>query len=109
MRRKIPEGVHMNRSGEPFNVLANELQDFTIAAVTKAQLNAPDLRRVLRFIVKVSQIAGDAIDDIIGLLIEIKYLTPQDVNPSKIRDLQKQIDLLTMRSRYRDVEEICSR
>jgi hypothetical protein len=94
---------------QPFNALADELQDFTTAVVTKAHLNAPDLRRVLSFIAKVSHVAEQAFQDVVAVLIEIKYLTPADLDAQKNRDLQKQLELLTVRSRYRDVEEICSR
>ncbi len=56
-----------------------------------------------------SQVAEQALQDILTVLIDIKYLEPADINSSRINTLQKQIDLLTARSRYRDVEEICSR
>jgi hypothetical protein len=94
---------------QPLNALAVELQDFTTAVVTRAHLNAPDLRRVLSFIAKVSHVAEQAFQDVVVVLVEIKYLTPNDVQPERIRELRKQVDLLTAQSRYRDVEEICSR
>jgi len=89
--------------------LAEELQDFTAAVITRGHLNAPDLRRVLSFIVKVSHVAEQAFQDVVAVLIEIKYLTAADLLSSRVRELQKQVELLTVRSRYRDVEEICSR
>jgi hypothetical protein len=94
---------------EPFNALAHELQDFTNSVLAIPRLNSPDLRRVLAFIAKVSQVAEQALQDVIAVLVDIKYLTPADLSSSRLHELQKQIELLTMRSRYRDVEEICSR
>ena len=92
-----------------FNALADELQEFATAVVTQAQLEAPELRRVLSFIAKVSQVAEQAFQDVAVALIEIKYLAPSDLNSKRISELQKQVELLTVRSRYRDAEEICSR
>ena len=92
-----------------FTSLAEELQDFTATVVTNPNLEPPELRRVLAFIAKVSQVAEQALQDILPVLIDIKYLAPADINSPRITDLQKQIDLLTVRSRYRDAEEICSR
>jgi hypothetical protein len=94
---------------EPFNALAHELQDFTNSVLSIQRLNSPDLRRVLAFIAKVSQVAEQALQDVVAVLVDIKYLTAADLDSSRIRELQKQIELLTVRSRYRDVEEICSR
>lgn len=94
---------------EAFNALAHELQDFTSSVIAIRRLNSPDLRRVLAFIAKVSQVAEQALQDVVAVLVEIKYLTPADLNSSRIHELRKQIELLTVRSRYRDVEEICSR
>lgn len=94
---------------QPFNQLADELQDFTNVVITKAHLDAPSLRKVLSFIVKVSNVAEQAFQDVLTVLIDIKYLSEEDIQSRKIIELQKQIEFLTVRSKYRDVEEICSR
>ena len=94
---------------DSFNSLAEELRDFAATVVAGTNLEAPDLRRVLAFVAKVSQVAEQALQDVVMVLVDIKYLEPKDLNSSRIIDLQKQIELLTVRSRYRDVEEICSR
>ena len=93
---------------DPFNSLTEELRDFT-ELVSDGSLSPPKLRRVLIFVVKVSQVAEQAIQDIVTVLIDIKYLDTADLDTSRLRDLRKRIDLLTVRSRCRDVEEICSR
>lgn len=94
---------------EPFNALAHELQEFTNSVLAIQRLNSPDLRHVLAFIAKVSQVAEQALQDVVAVLVDVKYLTAADLNSSSVHELQKQIELLTVRSRYRDVEEICSR
>lgn len=96
----------MPKSG--FAALANELQEIANTAVT-AKLNAADLRRVLSFVAKVSNVAEQAFQDVVPVLVEIKYLRPEDINSGRIREIQMQVELLTNRSRYRDAEEICSR
>jgi hypothetical protein len=57
----------------------------------------------------VSHVAEQAFQDVVAVLIEIKYLTPVDIHSTRVRELQKEVELLTVRSRYRDAEEICSR
>lgn len=96
-------------TNRPFNSLAHELQDFAKSVLADRRLQSPDLRRVLGFIAKVSQVAEQALQDTVAVLIEIKYLTAEDLGSSRVRELQKQIEMLTVRSRYRDAEEICSR
>jgi hypothetical protein len=46
---------------------------------------------------------------VIAVLVDIKYLAAEDLDSAQIRELLKQVEMLTVRSRYRDVEEICSR
>lgn len=94
---------------DPFGELVKELQGLTTAAMTRAHLNGPDLRRVLGFIAKVSHVAEQAFQDVLTVLVDVKYLTPEDLDRATLIDLQKRVELLTVRSHYRDVEEICSR
>jgi hypothetical protein len=94
---------------EEFGTLAHELEDFTRTVLAAKQLRSPDLRRVLSFVAKVSQVAEQALQDVIAVLVDIKYLAPEDLDSARIRELLKQVEMLTIRSRYRDVEEICSR
>lgn len=95
--------------GEPIEGLVRELNDLTETALLRARLEPPDLRRVLAFTAKVSQVADQAFQDVLAVLIEVKYLAASDLRPDRIRDVRKQVELLTARSRFRDAEEICSR
>ncbi len=68
-----------------------------------------DLRDVLSFLVKVTQVIDQAFQDVLTLAIELAYLTPADASYERIRRLQMELDLLTARSHYRESLEICSR
>jgi hypothetical protein len=94
---------------DEFSTLAYQLEDFTRTVLAASRLRSPDLRRVLAFVAKVSQVAEQALQDVIAVLVDIKYLAAEDLDSAQIRELLKQVEMLTVRSRYRDVEEICSR
>ena len=96
-------------ANQEFNLLAKELNDFTVAALTRAHLAGTDLRRVLGFVVKVAHVVEQALQDVLVVLIDIKHLTPEDIKSNRLVEMKKQVDLLTVQSRYRDAEEICSR
>lgn len=71
-------------------------------------LGDDDLRDVLAFLVKVSQVVDQAFQDVLTLAIELAYLDP--CAPSqRLTQLQKELELLTARSHYRESLEICSR
>lgn len=76
---------------------------------TAPALEEAELRRVLRFLSQVIQVVEQAFQDVLTILIEIKYLEATDLRSPKMTELRKQVDLLTARSFYRDAAEICSR
>ena len=92
-------------SKDPFQDLAHELCEFTGTVVDHAALAAPDLRRILAFVAKVSHVLEQALRDVLAVLIEVKYLTPDDLGSKQVVTLRKEVDLLTVRSRYRDAED----
>jgi hypothetical protein len=96
-------------SQETFGALAAEVQDLAGAVVAKSHLPAADLRHVLSFIAKVTSVAEQAFQDVVSVLVDIKLLTPDDLASGQIREIMRSVELLTLRSRYRDAEEICSR
>jgi hypothetical protein len=79
------------------------------SASTDTKVASTDLRRILKFLVKVVQVVEQAFADVYSILIDIKYLDAGDVGTSRIREIQKELDLVLARSTFRDVEEICSR
>lgn len=93
------------------NRLVAEIEGLVEAATAEPErsLSGPDLRRVLGFLAKVVLVVDQAFQDVYTTLIEIKYLSDEDWTTGRLRQLQKELDLVLARSRYRDAEEICSR
>ena len=102
------EGIQMNEENE-FQELVAQFQDMVEKVATDREINNPDLRRVLRFIIKVAQVVDQAFRDIYAVLIEFKYLTVDDVRSGRLQDLKRELELLRARDRFRDAEQICSR
>ena len=92
-----------------FNELVNQLSDMAEVVARDESLSNFDLRRVLRFLSKVIQVVEQAFQDVLTTMIEFKYVTDEDLQSGRIRQLSKELELLQSRSRYRDAEEICSR
>src|SRR5512132_219287 len=74
-------------SRDPFTELADDLQYLATTVVKRANLSAPDLGRVLGFVAKVSHVVEQAFQDVLPILIDIKYLIPEDIHLRRIRDL----------------------
>lgn len=89
--------------------LAQQLLGMAQSASTDTRVASTDLRRILKFLVKVVQVVEQAFADVYSILIDIKYLEAKDLGTSRIREIQKELDLVLARSTFRDVEEICSR
>jgi hypothetical protein len=97
------------KTNQQFAELVEQIDRMVETVTTTPSLSDSELRRVLRFLSQMIQVVEQAFQDVLTLLIEIKYLNATDLGLPKIIDLQKQIDLLTARSYYRDAAEICSR
>jgi len=89
--------------------LVNQLDRMVETISLSPTLKDSELRRVLSFISQVIQVVEQAFQDVLTLLIEIKYLDKIDLATPKINELRMKVDLLTARSFYRDAAEICSR
>jgi hypothetical protein len=94
---------------QSFDNLVDALSYLANAPIKKPALSSFDLRRLLRFLSKVIQVVEQAFQDVLGLMIEFKYLSETDQQAGKLTQLAKELELLGARSRYRDAEEICSR
>lgn len=92
-----------------FDRLVDQITDMAEAVAVDQGIDDFDLRRVLRFLSKVIQVVEQAFQDVLTTMIELKYVTYEDLNTNRVRVLAKELDLLESRSRYRDAEEICSR
>jgi hypothetical protein len=64
-----------------------------------------DLRAILAFLVRVTQVIEQSFQDVYTLAVELAYLDPED-DPNMLRRLRKEVGLLTARSHYRDSLEI---
>ncbi|SFF08576.1 hypothetical protein [Nitrosomonas sp. Nm166] len=89
--------------------LVEQIDRMIETVATAPGLDDAELRQILRFLTQVIQVVEQAFQDVLTLLIEIKYLENSDLGSTKMTELRKQIDLLTARSFYRDAAEICSR
>lgn len=87
--------------------VAMELGAVVDAAAADPQLQAHEIRRVLRFVARVAHVVEQALQDVYGLAIEIKYLRPGDRD--EIERLRRELDMILVRSQYSKAEEICSR
>ncbi|WP_437673237.1 hypothetical protein [Sorangium sp. So ce131] len=87
--------------------VATELGAVVAAAAADAQLNAQDVRRVLRFVARVAHVVEQALQDVCGLALEVKHVKPGD--SEQIDRLRRELDLVLARSEYSKAEEICSR
>lgn len=87
--------------------VATELSAVIEAASTDTQLEAQDVRRVLRFVARVAHVVEQALQDVYGLAIEVKHVKPGDRR--EIDRLRRELDLIRSRSEYSKAEEICSR
>jgi hypothetical protein len=95
--------------GEDLRSLGNEVQVMLQAAAADQSINNYDLRRFLRFLSKVVEVVEQAGRDIYVSLIEFKYLDENGVSPGRLLESRKPLELLHMRDRCRDAEQICTR
>jgi hypothetical protein len=76
---------------------------------TDAHLENAAVRRTLSFITQVILVVEQAFQDVLTVLIDVKYLESSPNLQVELRELRKRVELLTARSHYRDAAEICSR
>jgi hypothetical protein len=93
---------------DPLQPLVVEVEGLTRTVLADPRVQGGDLRRALAFIADVAQVVDTSFQDVLAVLIELKYLTKDDLNSGRLLDIRKQLDQVTARSRYRDAWEICS-
>jgi hypothetical protein len=88
--------------------IASELREMARSAI--ASNAAPfELRRVLRFVSQVVQVVDQCFANVFGLLIELRYLTADDLTQGRHRALLKELELVVSNSYFRNSLEVCSR
>ena len=99
----------MRNLEQDFDSLVNDLGSIVENVTADRNINNFDMRRVLRFFSKVILVLEQAYQEVLGTMIDFKYVNESDVESGKLIQLRKDLELLRTRSRYRDAEEICSR
>ncbi len=89
--------------------VVDQIRQLVELTTSSSEASGADLRRILAFLAKVSQVVDQAFSDVLAVLIEVKFLGPEDFDTGRIRELQREVNLLVARSYYRDAVEICSR
>ena len=93
----------------PERELADQLHGMAETAVAEQKIADEDLVRILRFIGSVVTVIDQAFDEVLAILIELSYLRPEHLQEPRKSELLADLDRVLERSRYREVEEICSR
>lgn len=94
---------------QPFHKIVQEIIQLTDETINQQSLSSFDIRRLLRFLSKVVSILEQSFQEVLMVMIELKYLNKNDLKTNKFTQLSIELDQLNARSRYRDAEEICSR
>lgn len=88
--------------------LVNQLQVVVTTVKNDTSINKMDLRRVLTFINKVIMVVDQAFQNVLVVFDNVRYLKDHGSN-EEYDHIQKEIQALSARDRYRDVELICGR
>jgi hypothetical protein len=89
--------------------LASQIRDMTKTAVADQRIGDQDLVPILEFIGSVVLVVEQAFTTIYTQLIKLSHARPEDLLEPRRTQLLESLDSVLERSRYRDVEEICSR
>lgn len=91
--------------------LADQLRRMTATAVGDTSIETPDLMDVILFIERVVQVVRQAFEDVYAVLLQVRFFDPSAglTAPKRLRKIKHSLAMVTVRSRYRDAEEICSR
>lgn len=100
----------MSHETDQLNALVGEIERVVQTVAHSPEMPDADVRRVLRFLAQVVQVIEQAFQDVLGLLVEVSYLSDAELSdPRRMDELGKSAAMLTARSHYRDAAEICSR
>jgi hypothetical protein len=88
--------------------LASDFEELTRSTVS-SDADSFQLRQVLRFIDKILHVLGESFESVYGILVDITYITEDDVQRNRHLSLKKELDMVVAKSHFRDSSEICSR
>jgi len=89
--------------------LASQIRDMTKTAVADQRIGDQDLVWILEFIGNVALVVEQAFTMIYTPLIKLSHARPEDLLEPQRTQLLESLDSVLVKSRYRNVEEICSR
>jgi hypothetical protein len=92
-----------------FNEIVRELQAAVATVVSDRKIDGDELRDVLAFLSRVSQVVEQAFQEVLTLALELAYLDIGSTDQARLLQLRKELELLTARSHYSQSLEICSR
>ncbi|MBU3030828.1 hypothetical protein [Paracoccus marinaquae] len=95
-------------AGGPIQDIARALREMARSAAGSGA-DSFQLRRILRFVGEVVQVVDQCFEPVYALLIDIAYLTNEDLARDRPLQLRKELDLILAKSHFRDAAEICSR
>ena len=91
------------------SALVTEVEGVALATAQSQEVSDNELSEVLSFLVKVSHVVEQAFRGVLLILIEIKFLRPNDLQPDRMQRLRHKTELVLARSHFRGAEGICSR
>ncbi len=92
-----------------FQALSSQILRMAHSVTTQTDVPNADLRRVLNFLDKLVQVVDQAFRGLYTILVDIKLLDDGDIGSGQIQSIRRDLEMVSARSWYRDVEEICSR
>ena len=87
--------------------LVVDIEGLARTVLADPRVQGGDLRRVLAFIANVAKVVDTSFQDVLAVLIELKYLTEDDLHSGRILHVRKQLDQVTATSTFRDAWQIC--
>ena len=91
------------------SALVTEVEGVALATAQSQEVSDNELSEVLSFLAKVSHVVEQAFRGVLLILIEIKFLRPNDLQPDRMQRLGHKTELVLARSHFRGAEGICSR
>ena len=91
------------------SALVSEVEGVALATAQSQEVSDNELSEVLSFLAKVSHVVEQAFRGVLLILIEIKFLRPNDLQPDRMQRLRHKTELVLARSHFRGAEGICSR
>ena len=94
---------------EQLHALSSQILRMAQSATEQTDLPSADLRRVLNFLDKLVQVVDQAFRSLYTILVDIEFLRDEEIGGGQIRQIRRDLEMVSTQSWYRDVEKICGR